>query len=193
MGRGDNPVYDTSESGYYVNLDINAAIFLKSDPDDLYDDYGTDYLDIIEPGDDPATGVLASTDEEAYDYYNFVAQESLLFTTIDDGTKYTNYNYMVFVWSEDDYLWLTEAFLTVKYEGQVIQTVPVPQFRDSRWGDFDGNPSSDTSNNAYIFGCLRNGPDGYHLDTSKQSFFDWDTVDDDWYYNFCSFDTCEAY
>ena len=103
---GDNPVYDTGTSDDYVNLDINAAVFLKSDPDDLYDYYGTDYLDIIEPGDDPATGVVASTDEEVYDYYDNVAQESLLFTTIDDGTKYTNYNYMVFVWSEDDYLWI---------------------------------------------------------------------------------------
>jgi len=178
------------------NVDLYVEVFAKSDPYDAFDVYETDHIDILEPGDPENYGVVPDADYVLssfydYEYLDSFGEEIFLLTTLADGTTYTNYNYMVMAYHNTDYPEYSEAVLTVKHDGQVVQRVAVPQFI-TNIGDFGGNPSPDTNADTYIFGCLKNGPDGYYLDTSRRGFVAYNTVDEKLYYNWCNFDMCET-
>jgi len=178
--------YDQND---YSNLNLEAAVYLRSDPFDDYDGYGSDYYDNINYDDSPAYGVFPgdySNMDYNYDWddYYYFGEETLRFGTTPDGTNYTQYNYQILAAGDDgnwDYLDYSEAVLTVKYEGKVVRVIPIPQNVGL------GDPAPDY-HDVYIFGCFRNTPDGYYLDTSKSGFVSY--YGNPAYYNWCNFDQC---
>jgi len=99
-----------------------------------------------------------------------VAETTFLLTQLDDGTKYQDLNYQVYVGYIDDNPSISEGELVISYEGEVKQVIKIPQYHGEDYVNNKGR-------NNYFFGCFRPFVGGYYLDTNGAGFYDADAGD----------------